>query len=175
MSTQSAEDVETQGHAGQQVPPEPVLFQRPALLPHLPDAALGVLVGGWHQEVEVGPAGVGLPTGHGATVPVEVAPEEAGVAREHDPVEAADRDSLTALGLPRPGPVPCITVRWQLAQKFHACTDHLDGIRPNDRARDLPDILVLGAFLAANLCTAAVDGLEGVPPTVEEAAAAVRT
>ncbi|MGH9039766.1 MAG: nucleotidyl transferase AbiEii/AbiGii toxin family protein [Acidimicrobiia bacterium] len=81
------------------------------------------------------------------TVPVEVAPEEAGIASEYDPVQPADLDGLTVLGLPRPGPVPCITIRWQIAQKLHACTDPLHGTAPNDRARDLPDILILGSLL----------------------------
>jgi len=81
------------------------------------------------------------------TVPVEVAPDEAGLAAEHDPVQPAELDGLTALGLPRPGPVPCITIRWQIAQKLHACTDPLDGVTPNDRARDLPDIIILAALL----------------------------
>jgi nucleotidyltransferase AbiEii toxin of type IV toxin-antitoxin system len=81
------------------------------------------------------------------TVPVEVAPDEAGLAAEHDPVQPAELDGLTALGLPRPDPVPCITIRWQLAQKVHACTDPLDGLAPNDRARDLPDILILAALI----------------------------
>jgi hypothetical protein len=81
------------------------------------------------------------------TIPVEVAPDEAGLAAEHDPVEPAEFDGLTALGLPRPDPVPCITIRWQIAQKIHACTDPLDGATPNDRARDLPDILILAALI----------------------------
>ena len=81
------------------------------------------------------------------TVPVEVAPDEAGLAAEHDPVQPAELDGLTALGLPRPDPAPCITIRWQLAQKLHACTDPLDGVTANDRARDLPDILILAALI----------------------------
>lgn len=81
------------------------------------------------------------------TVPVEVAPDEAGLAAEHDPVQPAELDGLTALGLPRADPVPCITIRWQLAQKVHACTDPLDGAAANDRARDLPDILILAALI----------------------------
>ena len=81
------------------------------------------------------------------TVPVEVAPDEAGLAAEHDPVKPVELDGLTALGLPRPDPAPCITIRWQLAQKLHACTDPLDGSTANDRARDLPDILILAALI----------------------------
>jgi len=82
------------------------------------------------------------------TVPVEVAPDEAGLAAEHDPVQPFELDGLTALGLPRPEPIPCITIRWQLAQKLHACTDPLDGLSRNDRARDLPDILILAALIS---------------------------
>jgi hypothetical protein len=96
------------------------------------------------------------------TVPVEVAPDEAGLASEHDPVQSADLDGLTALGLPRPDPVPCITIRWQLAQKLHACTDPLDGVRPNDRARDLPDILILAALISDHYLPSVRDACHAV-------------
>lgn len=77
----------------------------------------------------------------GVAVTVEI------LGAEHDPAQPAELDSLTALGPPRPDPVPCITIRWQLAQKVHACTDPLDGMTPNDRARDLPEILILAALV----------------------------
>lgn len=34
-------------------------------------------------------------------------------------------------------------MRYQIAQKIHACTDPLDGQRDNDRARDLIDLQLL--------------------------------
>lgn len=50
---------------------------------------------------------------------------------------------LDHLGLEGSDDVPCVAVRWQIAQELHACTEiPVDG-RRNDRFRDLPDILLL--------------------------------
>jgi membrane-associated protease RseP (regulator of RpoE activity) len=45
---------------------------------------------------------------------------------------------------------------------LHACTDPLDGMKPNDRARDLPDILTLAALIR-----------DDYPPSVRDACHAV--
>jgi hypothetical protein len=41
----------------------------------------------------------------------------------------------SAIGFEPRGPVYCLSLRCQIAQKIHACTDPLDGDRDNDRAR----------------------------------------
>jgi hypothetical protein len=40
-----------------------------------------------------------------------------------------------------------VTLAYILAQKLHACTDHSNAGRPNDRARDLIDILLVRRLL----------------------------
>jgi hypothetical protein len=40
-----------------------------------------------------------------------------------------------------------LSLRYQIAQKIHACTDPLDGQRANDRARDLVDLQLLALLL----------------------------
>lgn len=76
-----------------------------------------------------------------ATVKFEVAPAEGNMGREIDRLSAMPLDHL---GLTGPTDVPCVAVRWQIAQKLHACTEVTanDG-RPNDRFRDLIDLLLL--------------------------------
>jgi len=39
--------------------------------------------------------------------------------------------------------VPCVAVRWQIAQKLHACTETFE-VGENDRFRDLIDLPLLG-------------------------------
>jgi Nucleotidyl transferase AbiEii toxin, Type IV TA system len=51
------------------------------------------------------------------------------------------------LGLTPVGQVPLVTLAYILAQKLHACTDHSNPGRPNDRARDLIDILLVSRLL----------------------------
>jgi hypothetical protein len=58
--------------------------------------------------------------------------------------------TLDPVGLPNPPDVPCLSVRYQIAQKLHACTDPLDGQRPNDRAHDLADLILLEELLDDN-------------------------
>lgn len=75
-----------------------------------------------------------------ATIQVEVAPAEGGLGTEHDRLPAKP---LNHLGLSGPGHIPAVSVRWQLAQKLHACTETpVDG-RDNDRFRDVIDIILL--------------------------------
>lgn len=75
-----------------------------------------------------------------ATVPVELSQTEGRSGDEHDPITV---DEYNAIGLAPRGPVHCLSVRYQIAQKIHACTDPLDGKRDNDRARDLIDLQLL--------------------------------
>ena len=74
------------------------------------------------------------------TVPVEIAEAEAGTGADIDHVPAL---SLTHVGLDGPAAVACIAIRWQIAQKLQACTEHPSD-RVNDRFRDLLDLQLLG-------------------------------
>jgi hypothetical protein len=47
------------------------------------------------------------------------------------------------LGLPSPGDLPLVTTAYLIAQKLHACTDNTDPERPNDRYRDLIDLILV--------------------------------
>lgn len=75
-----------------------------------------------------------------ATVKFEVAPAEGTMGREIERVPAKPLDHL---GLTGPSDVPCVAIRWQIAQKLHACTEVPGGERVNDRFRDLIDLLLL--------------------------------
>ncbi|MCZ7527299.1 MAG: nucleotidyl transferase AbiEii/AbiGii toxin family protein [Acidimicrobiia bacterium] len=77
------------------------------------------------------------------TVPMEVAAPEGQALARVDAVEV----SLDPVGLPAPPTVSCLSVRYQVAQKLHACTDPLDGERLNDRAYDLADLTLLEELL----------------------------
>lgn len=78
-----------------------------------------------------------------ATVPVEISTTEAH-ADEHDVLQVSEYDTI---GIAPTVPVYCLSLRYQIAQKIHACTDPLDGQRTNDRARDLIDLQLLAALL----------------------------
>ncbi|MGH9022349.1 MAG: nucleotidyl transferase AbiEii/AbiGii toxin family protein [Acidimicrobiia bacterium] len=82
-----------------------------------------------------------------ATVKFEVAPAEGDMGREIDRLPAKPLDHL---GLVGPVDVPCVAVRWQIAQKLHACTERPRGERANDRFRDLVDLLLLWDLVAAH-------------------------
>ena len=71
----------------------------------------------------------------------EVAPDEAGIGRESEVIQAPH---LSAFGLPDPDALVGITMRNQIAQKLHAVTDpHDPPTSINDRARDVVDLLLL--------------------------------
>lgn len=73
------------------------------------------------------------------TVPFEVAQVEADMGDDVDHVPGL---SLAHVGIEGPATVACIAVRWQIAQKLHACTEQpVD--RVNDRFRDLLDLQLL--------------------------------
>jgi len=79
-----------------------------------------------------------------ATVPVELSPAEGDSGNEHDRISVTE---YSAIGLEPLGPVYCLSLRYQIAQKIHACTDPLDGDTDNDRARDLVDLQLLALLL----------------------------
>lgn len=54
---------------------------------------------------------------------------------------------LERLGLQAPEELPMVTAAYLIAQKLHACTDHSDLTRVNDRFRDLVDILLISRTL----------------------------
>jgi len=77
-----------------------------------------------------------------ATVRVDVSPRE-GDATEIELVAPID---LRPLGLVTPEPLPCLSLRYHLAQKIHAMTVPSED-RPNERFRDLADVLLLRPLL----------------------------
>lgn len=72
------------------------------------------------------------------TVQIEVSPAEIDPL-ESDEVPAIGIDDL---GLEGPSSVLCLSLRYQIAQKIHACTQRFDGDE-NDRSRDLIDLILL--------------------------------
>lgn len=78
------------------------------------------------------------------TVPVELAPVEGGAG---DEIEHVPARALHALGIDGPTDVPCLSVRYQIAQKLHACTEVFDEGPANARFRDLIDVLLLRELL----------------------------
>lgn len=80
-------------------------------------------------------------------VKIEISPDEAGAAGEHDVLRAP---SLEHFGLETPGQLLGIAMRFQVAQKIHACTDpHLPPDQKNERARDAVDLFLLRALVDA--------------------------
>jgi len=74
-------------------------------------------------------------------IQVEIAPDEAGAGAEQDMLTPP---GLAHFGLPDPDFLVGIALRYQIAQKIHACTDpHDPPDERNDRARDVVDLLLL--------------------------------
>jgi hypothetical protein len=74
------------------------------------------------------------------TVQLEVAPAEGRSGQEVDRVPARPLDDVQLQG---PERIACVSVRYQIAQKIHACTEvYADG-HENDRFRDLVDLALL--------------------------------
>lgn len=74
------------------------------------------------------------------SVQLEVAPAEGQAGQEIDRVPARPLDHVQIDG---PEWIACVSVRYQIAQKIHACTEvYADG-RANDRFRDLIDLPLL--------------------------------
>ena len=89
------------------------------------------------------------------SVRVEISPDEAGIG-DHPVVFATP--SLSHFGLPSPDALVGIALRFQIAQKLHACTDPHDPPHAvNDRPRDLVDLLLLRDLLASDTATTDAD------------------
>ena len=74
-------------------------------------------------------------------IQVEIAPDEGGAGSES---EAFLPPSLQGFGLPEPEKLVGLALRFQIAQKFHACSDpHDPPAAINDCARDIVDLLLL--------------------------------
>lgn len=86
-----------------------------------------------------------------ATVQLEVAAAEGTAGRE---IERIPGKPLDALGLEGPEDVPCVSIRYQIAQKIHACTEVPSGAKENDRFRDLIDLLLLEELIEDDEWTA---------------------
>jgi len=79
-------------------------------------------------------------------IQVEVSPDEAGASDGQDILTAP---GLHYFGLPSPDRLVGIAMRFQIAQKIHACTDpHEPPELRNDRARDAVDLLLLRDLVA---------------------------
>jgi Nucleotidyl transferase AbiEii toxin, Type IV TA system len=78
---------------------------------------------------------VGRPWG---TVEVDLAP-----ATPYSETDAVSPIALSELGLAPPRSVPCLAIPAQIAQKIHALTEPEPRGRPNPRARDVLDVLLL--------------------------------
>lgn len=70
------------------------------------------------------------------SLPVEV------VAAVSAELEYVPTLSLASVGLEPPDEIPCLSLRYQVAEKLHACTDPLDGKRINDRIGDVMDLIL---------------------------------
>lgn len=74
-------------------------------------------------------------------IPFEVSPDEAGIGDEHEIIEPPP---LNGFGLPDPGALIAMAMRFQIAQKLHAASDpHEPPDSINDRARDVVDLILL--------------------------------
>jgi hypothetical protein len=78
------------------------------------------------------------------SVQLEMAPVEGNMGSELDRVKATPLDPLQ---VPLPETANCVSLRYQVAQKLHACTEVFDEGRENDRFRDVMDILLVEDLL----------------------------
>jgi hypothetical protein len=81
-----------------------------------------------------------------STVQFEVSPAE-GVAGHQIQWTGNTFVDPERLGLPSPGELPLVTIAYLIAQKLHACTDHTYPERPNDRYRDLIDLILVDRLM----------------------------
>ncbi|HEX4114945.1 MAG TPA: nucleotidyl transferase AbiEii/AbiGii toxin family protein [Solirubrobacteraceae bacterium] len=79
-----------------------------------------------------------------AQTPLEIAPVESPEVLE---VEHVKPLRISQLGLPEPESVAVVGIRYQIAQKLHACTEKFRTGPENDRFRDLMDLLLLRDLL----------------------------
>lgn len=74
-------------------------------------------------------------------IQVEIAPDEGGAGQAPEPFTAP---TLAPIGLPDPDALVGLALRYQVAQKIHACSDpHDPPAFVNDRPRDVVDLLLL--------------------------------
>jgi hypothetical protein len=119
--------------------------------------------GSYRLDVKLEYAGRGW-----ATLRVEVSPPE-GKAHEPEQVPAL---TISEFGLSGPAEVSCLSLRYQIAQKIHACTERFDG-RENERVHDLIDLLLMDELIeddarvkAACVETFDLRGAHSWPPTL---------
>ena len=80
------------------------------------------------------------------TVPLEVAPAEGSSGEDVDTVDAIGIDQF---GLDGPERIACLGIRYQIAQKIHACSaPPLKGKDENPRFHDLIDLILLRDLVA---------------------------
>jgi len=80
-----------------------------------------------------------------ATVRVDLSPLEG----DRTEVEFVEPLPLEPFGLDTPRALPCLSLRYHIAQKIHAMTrPALDEETPNERFRDLVDLLLMKEFAA---------------------------
>jgi hypothetical protein len=84
-----------------------------------------------------------------STVQFEASPVE-GLAGHH--IQWANNAfiDLKRVGLRPSGDLPVVTIAYLIAQKLHACTDHADSEQPNDRYRDLIDLILVDQLTTKN-------------------------
>jgi hypothetical protein len=78
-----------------------------------------------------------------ATVRLEISPPDGEAGSESQLVDAINIEDFGLIG---PEKVRCLSIRCQIAQKLHACTEMFASGRENDRFRDLIDLLLLRAL-----------------------------
>lgn len=93
--------------------------------------------GAWRIDVKEGMHG-----GTFSTVQLEIAEAEGEAGQQFD-LQASRLLELDRLGFEAPERVPLVTIAYLIAQKLHACTDHSDLDRGNDRFRDLIDLQLI--------------------------------
>jgi hypothetical protein len=101
---------------------------------------------------------------------VEVSADEAGAG---DSIDTIETPSLAHFGISTPPTTAGIVVDYQVAQKLHACTDPHSDHHPNDRVRDVVDLVLLKALFPddadlSSLATACRRLFEGRAREAEE-------
>jgi hypothetical protein len=79
-----------------------------------------------------------------STIKLELSPAESEMGLDVERVPAID---LSPFGLEGPDTVACLPLRFQIAQKLHACTTRRDDGKDNDRFRDLIDVILLHGLI----------------------------
>ncbi len=105
------------------------------------------------------------------SVPIEIAAPEGHSIEQIDFVEIKP---LHELGLEGPSAVAVLGAPYQIAQKLHACTTIASDGRPNDRAHDLADLILLDELTEFSLaethaaCVEVFDlrSMHGWPPSL---------